>query len=88
MLVGMGHKKLLKGKLNCDFESSHNPGIFHLDAETNKKIEAINFQGNLCLQTKQLHMLGHLWELAHDLCLAPRSNISGNPGFESVLDLH
>ena len=85
MLVGIGFNKLLKGKLTCDFETQG--GIFHFDAETNNNIDAVKFQGNPRLQQKQLHMLGYIWELAYDLCLAPGSNISGNPGFEAVLGI-
>jgi hypothetical protein len=80
--VGVGFDKLRKGKLLVDVEQG---GIFHLDNETNKRIDAINFRGNLRLQTKQLNMLGYLWELAYDLCIAPASNVSGNPGFEVLL---
>jgi hypothetical protein len=80
--VGVGFDKLRKGKLLVDVEQG---GIFCLDNETNKKIDAINFRGNLRLQTKQLNMLGYLWELAYDLCIAPASNVSGNPGFEVLL---
>ena len=79
MLVGMGFDKLLKGKLMNDFTSER--GIFHFDSETKKNIDRVNFRGNLRLQQKQLQMLGYLWELAY-----PSANISGNPGFESVLE--
>ena len=86
MMVGISYNKLLKGKLTHDFETQK--GIFHFSTEDNKKIAAINFAGNPRLQTKQLHMLGYLWELAYDLSLAPTSNISGNPGFETALGIY
>ena len=87
-MVGIGYDKLLKGKLTDNFET--HAGIFHFDIETNNKIKAVNFQGNANsrLQQKQLHMLGYLWELAYDLCIPPASNISGNPGIETVLGVY
>ena len=65
-------------------------GIFHLDDETNKRIDALNFQGKSRLDTKQCNMIGYLLdsELGYDLCIAPASNISGNPGFEIVLGVN
>jgi len=80
--VGVGHNKLKKENMLKDVE---NKGIFHLDDKTNKMIEALNFQGKSRLDTKQCNVIGCLLELACDLCLAPLSNISGNPGFEIVL---
>ena len=56
--------------------------------QANKKIDAVNFRGNLRLQTKQLNMLGYLWEIAYDLCISPAANISGNPGFEVLLGVN
>ena len=85
MFVGMGYYKLVKGKVTDDFARG---GIFHFDSETNTKIADVNFHGSTRLQTKQLHMLGYLWELAYDLCIAPNSNISGNPGFETLLGVY
>ena len=82
MLVGVGFNKLLKGKLVNDIAQG---GIFHFDSDTVAKIDKTNFRGNHRLQAKQLNMLGYLWELAYDLCIAPESNISGNPGFEVLL---
>jgi hypothetical protein len=85
MFVGIGYKKLLKFKLTHDFETQG--GIFFFDATINKKIEAVKFSGSDRLGQKQLHMLGYLWELSYDLCIAPSSNISSNPGFETVLGI-
>lgn len=66
MLVGIGYDKLRKGKLTCDFDDdiANQRGIFRFGSETNKKIEAVNFPGSSRLETKQLYMLGYLWELA------------------------
>lgn len=83
--VAIGYDKLRKGNLLVDVK---NGGIFHLNAEINKKIEAVNFKGCNRLQTKQLHMLGYLWEISYDLCIAPAANISGNPGFEVLLGVN
>ena len=82
MFVGIGFHKLLKGKLTHDLEDG---GIFHFDKQTKKSIDGVKFSGNQRLQQKQLHMLGYLWELVYDLCIAPSANISTNPGFESVV---
>jgi len=83
--VGVGYNKLKKRNMLKDVE---NKDIFHLDDKTNKRIEALNFQGKSRLDTKQCNMIGYLLELAYDLCLAPLSNISGNPGFEIVLGVN
>ena len=69
-------------KVTNDMESG---GIFYFDDATNNKINEVNFRGSSCLPTKQLNMLGYLWEFAYDLCIAPGSNISGNPGLEVLL---
>jgi hypothetical protein len=85
MFVGIGYKKFLKFKLAHDFKTQGR--IFYFDATINKKIEAVKFSGSDHLGPKQLHMLGYLWELSYDLYIAPSSNISSNPGFESVLGI-
>ena len=86
MCVGICFKKIMKFKLIDDFET--NGGIYHFDKESNKRIDCVRFAGNDSrLQQKQMHMLGHLWELCFDLCLAPSANISGNPGFETPLGI-
>ena len=85
--VGICFKKTMKFKLIDDFET--NGGIYNFDKETNKRIDCVRFAGNDSrLQQKQMHMLGHLWELCFDLCLAPSANISCNPGFETALGIH
>ena len=82
MKFGIHFDKLKLNKLAHDFPTIGD----HLDSDALKRIERVNFPGNPRL--KPFHMLGYLWELAHDLCLAPGSNISGNPGFETVLGIH
>lgn len=37
--------------------------------------------------SKQLHMVGYLFELIYDLMLAPDDNVSCSPGFESPLGI-
>ena len=59
-------------------------GIFYFDADTNTEIDTVGFSGASRLQTKQLNMLGYLWEIGYDLCVAPGSNISGSAGFEAL----
>ena len=44
ILVGVGYNKLLKGKLTCDIAMG---GIFHLNNETNKMIDGVNFRGTV-----------------------------------------
>ena len=86
MLVGVTYSTLFKGNLIRDIAQG---GIFHFDQEVVEKISKVNFreQGVAMarVQHKQMHMLGYLWELAYDLCIAPASNISVNPGFETLL---
>jgi hypothetical protein len=86
MFVGISFNKLLKFNLLHDVKTGG--GIFHFDKETNEKINAVNFRGSSSLASKQVHMLGYLWELAYDLCIAPGSNISGNAGFEVLLGIN
>ena len=83
--VAIGYDKLFIRKLLLDV---YEGGIFHLDRETNNKNNNINFKGNKRLQEKQLNMLGYLWELTYDLCIAPASDISGNSGFEVLLGVN
>jgi len=83
--IGVGYNKLLKKNMLKDVKDK---GIFHLDDEINKRIDALNFKGKSRLNTKQCNMIGYLLELGYDLCLAPDFNISGNPGFEIVLGIN
>ena len=51
------------------------------------KLEATNIRGCETLKEKQLVLVGYLFELCYDLCLSGTSNVSNNPGFESVLGI-
>ena len=79
------HVELLPGKLTKDSDTEG--GIFHFDKEDKKNMEAMK-QPQGRLDKKQLNMIGYLLEIAYDLCLAPASNISGNPGFEVLLGVN
>ena len=62
--------------------------VYHFDAGTTQKIDSMNIAGASRTETKKLNMLGYLWEIAYDLCLAPQSNISGSAGFENLIGEH
>ena len=62
-------------------------GIFHFSEGKKKRIEKVNFQGENTLKGKQLHCIGYMIELAHDLALSPRDNASSSPGFETCLGI-
>ena len=51
------------------------------------KLKATNIRGCETLKEKQLVLVGYLFELCYDLCLSGTSNVSNNPGFESVLGI-
>ena len=53
----------------------------HLD-----HIKQVNFKVTT-LQEKQLRMIAYLFELAYDLMLAQRDNVSRSPGFETPLGI-
>jgi hypothetical protein len=52
-----------------------------------ERIGAVNFQKAKDLEAKQLHMVGYLCELVHDLALAPGDDVSQSPGFETPLGI-
>ena len=60
-------------------------GIFRFSERKKKQMEKVKFGGESTLKGKQLHCLGYLMELAYDLALAPRDNVSSSPGFETCL---
>ncbi len=59
--------------------------LFHWGDEVMGRLGGVQFPGNLDVRQKQLHMVGYLFELCYDLCIASDKNISKNPGFETPL---
>ena len=48
-------------------------------------VARLGFKGTRDPIVKRRHMVGYLLELGFDLCIAPKSNVSWNPGFELPL---
>ena len=47
----------------------------------------IEFAGCTTTPDKQLHMVGHLLELAYNIPFKPSANVSRSPGFETALEI-
>ncbi len=62
-------------------------GIFAWSTEMLDQIGTVNFANAKDLKAKQLHMVGYLCELVHDLALAPGDDVSQSPGFETPLGI-
>jgi len=67
------------------FASDADPStLFHWSAISKCRIEKLSWKGEL-YDKKCLHIVGYLLELAYDLCIPSTTNISRNPGFETIL---
>jgi hypothetical protein len=60
-------------------------GILDWPADVLQYVAKVKFAGCTTLVQKQLHMVGYLFELHYELLLAPRHDVSSNPGFETCL---
>ena len=60
-------------------------GIFLFDEADKENIKKVNFRGMNTFKEKGVEMISYLLELAYDIAIAPRDNISSSPGFEAVL---
>lgn len=59
----------------------------HWAADVVSRVGAVGFQGTDGLLAKKLHCVGYLIELVYELMLAPRLDVSSNPGFEGCLGI-
>jgi len=57
--------------------------IFHWDDNTLEKLEKCKMGGTQEMREKILHMVGYSLEIAYDLCLSDRNNVSQSMGFEA-----
>ena len=83
--VAFGFDWATEGAIDGLTADAADGGIFHFSEGKKKRIERVNFQGENTLKGKQLHCLGYLMELAYDLALASRDNVSSSPGFETCI---
>ena len=72
--------------ITTSFEESIN-GIFFFDEADINKIGKIKFRGYTELKKKQIIMITYLAELAYDIAISARDNVSDSPGFETCLGI-
>ena len=72
--------------ITTSFEESIN-GIFFFDEADINKIDKIKFRGYTELKKKQIIMITYLAELAYDIAISARDNVSDSPGFETCLGI-
>ena len=88
--VGIGIDKNCK-ESQCLTKDMEDGGVFCFDRDTLTWIDKLNYRkdnNRVSIKDKQKDMLGYLWELAYDLCIAPSNNVSESPGFEHPLGVH
>ena len=86
--VGIGIDKNCE-ESRCLTKDVEDGGVFCFDKDALEHMDKLNYRsGRVSLKDKQKDMLGYLWELAYDLCLAPDNNISESPGLEHPLGVH
>mmetsp|Transcript_43463 Transcript_43463/g.73934 ORF Transcript_43463/g.73934 Transcript_43463/m.73934 type:complete len:596 (-) Transcript_43463:239-2026(-) len=84
--VGLGFTRSNTEAVEALCTSDEN-GLLSWSASALTRVAAVNFPGSLTLKEKQLHMVGYLFELAYDLMISPRENVSRSPGFETPLGI-
>ena len=88
--VGIGINKNCEDA-RCLIKDVEEGGVFCFDKDTRTCIDKLNYKkdnNRVSIRDKQKDMLGYLWELAYDLCIAPSNNVSESPGFEHPLGVH
>ena len=72
--------------ITTSFEESNNEIFFFDEADINK-IGKIKFKG--CTESKknQIIMITYLAEIAYDIAISARDNVSDSPGFETCLGI-
>ena len=53
-----------------------------------RHLDKTKLRGTNTLREKQLTVVVFFFEIGYDICLAPRLNVSNNPGFESILGVY
>ena len=61
--------------------------LFYWGEGLERAASGVNFRGAETVLEKKLHCVGYLAELAYGLLLAPRDDVSTNPGFETCLGI-
>ena len=62
----------------------NNGGIFFFDSIDTSNIEKLRSSGGIDTIDKKVELVAYLVELAFDLMICPRDNISSSPGFELI----
>ena len=62
-------------------------GVFLFNNADKENINKVNFRGLNTFKEKAIEMIAYLLELAFDISIAPRDNISSSPGFELPLGI-
>ena len=57
------------------------------DEMMQRRLSQLHWKGK-SEELKQVHMLGYLFELMYDLAIAPATNVSRSPGFETPLNIY
>ena len=71
------------------FTSTGEGSLFVWDEDILKTIDRFSFNGgNKTLQDKQLHMVGCLGKNPYDLAVLPQNNVSLNPRWDAVVEVH
>ena len=86
LYCGLGFDRASKSNRNLT-TSGKRQSLFLWPDSCLRKVKLVNFRGLAAedLEERQRHMVGYLCELAYDLALSPRNNVSSSPGFETPL---
>jgi hypothetical protein len=82
MYCGLGFSR---GSPKLHYLQDDQNGIFVWDKDCVSRILKCNMPGAVTLNDRKLHMVAYLCELCYDLMIAPGTNISMSPGFETPL---
>ena len=85
--VGLGFMRTNQEAVNALCSSTSEDRLLSWSASHLERTAAVNFPGSPSMVEKQLHMVGYLFELAYDLMISPRDNVSRSPGFETPLGI-
>lgn len=82
--VGCGFNPQDESILDTLTRDEGDGGVFLFDDTDKENINKVHFRGLNTFREKDVEMVAYLLELAYDLAIAPRDNISSSPGFETI----
>ena len=82
--VGCGFNPQDESILDTLTRDEGDGGVFLFDDTDKENINKVHFRGLNTYREKGVEMVAYLLELAYDLAIAPRDNISSSPGFETI----